>query len=211
MVAPNLLLKVKVLVVQWSPSLCHPVDYSPQGSSVHGILQARILTGVGCHFLLQGIFLTQGSNPGLLHCGQILYHLSHQQSPKSSVRSTEMLDNIWNHFDIKHLTLLVIVSTSGLFPCTPCEFRLGLYSLELNLWNVFEAWVKATFLWRGFVFVVLGTWVPSTRNYLKFSLGDFQTTQGLKSVWRPSPGYDSLGEIIFLLGAVKGSPLVHAV
>ena len=32
-------------------------------------------TGVGCHFLLQGIFPTQGSNPGLLHCKQILYHL----------------------------------------------------------------------------------------------------------------------------------------
>ena len=30
-------------------------------------------TGVGCHFLLQGIFLTQGSNPGLLHCRQTLY------------------------------------------------------------------------------------------------------------------------------------------
>ena len=29
-------------------------------------------TGVSCHFLLQGIFLTQGSNPGLLHCKQIL-------------------------------------------------------------------------------------------------------------------------------------------
>ena len=38
-------------------------------------------TGVGCHFLLQGIFLTQGSNPGLLHCRQIVYHLSHQGSP----------------------------------------------------------------------------------------------------------------------------------
>ena len=38
-------------------------------------------TGVGCHSLLQGIFLTQGSNPGLLHCRQILYHLSHQRSP----------------------------------------------------------------------------------------------------------------------------------
>jgi len=37
-------------------------------------------TGVGCHFLLQGIFPTQGSNPGLLHCRQILYHLSHQGS-----------------------------------------------------------------------------------------------------------------------------------
>ena len=33
--------------------------------------------GVGCHFLLQGIFLTQGSNPGLLHHRQVLYYLSH--------------------------------------------------------------------------------------------------------------------------------------
>ena len=37
-------------------------------------------TGVGCHFLLQGIFPTQRSNLGLRHCGQILYHLSHQGS-----------------------------------------------------------------------------------------------------------------------------------
>ena len=35
-------------------------------------------TGVGCHFLLQGIFPTQGLNPGLPHCRQMLYHLSHQ-------------------------------------------------------------------------------------------------------------------------------------
>ena len=47
-------------------------------------------TGVGCQFLLQGIFLTQGSNPGLLHCRQTLYPLSHQgcqtrvQSPLNS-------------------------------------------------------------------------------------------------------------------------------
>ena len=34
-------------------------------------------TGVGGHFLLQRIFPIQGSNPGLLHCRQILYHLSH--------------------------------------------------------------------------------------------------------------------------------------
>ena len=38
-------------------------------------------TRVGCHSLLQGIFPTQGLNPGLLHCGQILYWLSHQESP----------------------------------------------------------------------------------------------------------------------------------
>ena len=36
--------------------------------------------GVGCHFFLQGIFLTQGMNLGLLHHRQILYHLSHQES-----------------------------------------------------------------------------------------------------------------------------------
>ena len=48
-------------------------------------------SGMGCHSLLQGIFPTQGSNQGLLHCKQILYHLSHQGSPKllqfSSVQS----------------------------------------------------------------------------------------------------------------------------
>ena len=37
--------------------------------------------GVGFHFLLQGIFPTQGSNPGLLHCRQTLYSLSYQGSP----------------------------------------------------------------------------------------------------------------------------------
>ena len=38
---------------------------------------SRQNTGVDCHFFLQGIFLTQESNPGHLHCRQILYHLSH--------------------------------------------------------------------------------------------------------------------------------------
>ena len=39
---------------------------------------------MGCHALLQGIFLTQVFNLGLLHCRQILFHLSHQGSPVSS-------------------------------------------------------------------------------------------------------------------------------
>jgi len=46
-------------------TLCNPLDCSPPGSSVHRILQARTL--VGCHALLQGIFLTQGLNPCLLY------------------------------------------------------------------------------------------------------------------------------------------------
>ena len=44
--------------------LCDPVDCSPPISSAHGILQVKN-TGAGCHFLLQGIFLTQGSNEHL--------------------------------------------------------------------------------------------------------------------------------------------------
>ena len=39
-------------------------------------------TGVGCCSLLQGIFPTQGSNPGLLHCRRILHQLSHKGSPR---------------------------------------------------------------------------------------------------------------------------------
>ena len=44
-------------------------------------------TEVGCHSLLQGIFPMQRSNPALLHCRQILYHLNHQGSPTNKVCS----------------------------------------------------------------------------------------------------------------------------
>ena len=57
------------------PSLCDPTDYtSPWNSPGQN-------TGVGSLSLLQGIFSTQGSNPGLQHCRQILYQLRHQGSP----------------------------------------------------------------------------------------------------------------------------------
>ena len=48
------------------PTLCDPMDCSPPGSSVHGIVPGKN-TGVGSHFFLQKIFLTQGSNLHLLH------------------------------------------------------------------------------------------------------------------------------------------------
>ena len=53
------------------------MDCSLPGSSVHGDSPGKN-TGVGCHFLFQGIFPTQGTNPGLPHCRKMLYHLSHQ-------------------------------------------------------------------------------------------------------------------------------------
>ena len=49
------------------PILCDPMDYSSPGQN----------TGADSRSLGQGIFPTQGSNPGLLHCRQILYQLSH--------------------------------------------------------------------------------------------------------------------------------------
>ena len=54
-------------LLQLSPTHCNPMDCSPPGSSVHGILQVRILEWIGCHFLLQGIFLTQGLIPHFLY------------------------------------------------------------------------------------------------------------------------------------------------
>ena len=59
-----------------------------------GLLSTRLLCpwdfpgnniGVGCHFLLQEIFLIQGLNPGLPHCRQTLYRLSHQGSPGNAM------------------------------------------------------------------------------------------------------------------------------
>ena len=66
---------VKVLVIQLCPTLWDPMDCSSP-DYVHGILQARILEW--SQSLLQGIFRTQGLNPGFLYCRWILYSLSHQ-------------------------------------------------------------------------------------------------------------------------------------
>ena len=88
------------LIPKSHPTLVTPWTVVPlsRGASVHGIPQARILDGFlsmesfihgsvqarildWLPFLLQGIFPTQGSNLGLLHCRRILYYLSHQLSP----------------------------------------------------------------------------------------------------------------------------------
>ena len=98
-------------------TLCNPEDYGQPGSSVYGVLQARILdwvaisfcsgsspprikpesgggfftpepprkpknAGAGSLSLLQGIFLTQESDWGPLHCRQFLYQLNYQGSPR---------------------------------------------------------------------------------------------------------------------------------
>ena len=56
--------------------------------------------GVGCHFLLQGILQTQGSNPGLPHCRQLLYGLSHQGNPKQ-LASHCLMDHTTNNLILR--------------------------------------------------------------------------------------------------------------
>ena len=74
-------------------SLCSVASVVSDSLRPNGLYPARLLcpwdspgknTGVGCHALLQGIFLTQGSNPGLLHCRQILYTIGEAQGQHGS-------------------------------------------------------------------------------------------------------------------------------
>ena len=69
-------------ITQSCLTLCDSMDCCLPGSSGDSPWSfSGKSTGVVCHFLLQGIFLTQGSNLGLLHCMQTLYHLSHREVP----------------------------------------------------------------------------------------------------------------------------------
>ena len=60
------------LVPKLCPTLCDPMDCNLPGSSVHGILQARMLEWAAISFYRESS-LTQELNLGLLHCRQILY------------------------------------------------------------------------------------------------------------------------------------------
>ena len=66
-----------------SSILCHPMDYIQPTRLFYLWNSSGKNTEVDCHSLLQGSIPTQGSNPGLFHCRQILYLLSHQGSPPS--------------------------------------------------------------------------------------------------------------------------------
>ena len=102
---PSLFLKMSVIVfrthlIQYHPTLtwlplqrlwvysgaqlcqilCNTMDFSPSGSFVHGISQARMLEC--CYFLLQGIFPTQGSNPHLLYWQADSSHFTTWEAPQ---------------------------------------------------------------------------------------------------------------------------------
>ena len=78
---PNHICAMLRLVAWLCSTLCDSMDCNPPGSSVHRDSPGQN-TEVDCHVLLQGVFPTQGLNPGLPHCRWILYHMNHQGSPR---------------------------------------------------------------------------------------------------------------------------------
>ena len=68
-------------------------------------------TGVDSHSLLQGIFLTQGSNPGFLHCREILYYRSHQRSPSYYHFHLLFENHIWHRTTICYFANLFRTGT----------------------------------------------------------------------------------------------------
>ena len=70
--------RVNVLCHSVMLTLCEPMDYIPPGFLVHGASPGKN-TGVGCYVLLRGVFPSQGLNPGLPRCRQILSSQRGQQ------------------------------------------------------------------------------------------------------------------------------------
>ena len=99
-----------------------PVDCSLPSSSVPGDSPGKN-TGMGCHALLQGIFPTQGSNPGLPHCRQILYYLSHQGSPVSCLPK----GHFYHSFLLQNCNLIWYVPISLLLMIMDCINKLFEY------------------------------------------------------------------------------------
>ena len=130
-------------------SCATPMNCSPPGSSALGVFQARILE----NFLLQGIFLTQGSNPGLPCCRQLLCHLRHQGSPVTvdtgksqpavwaSNGRLETQENQWRRQSLEASAGGVSPAWGGwsfffFFPCeVACLSRFLSFLLALS-WNV---------------------------------------------------------------------------
>ena len=105
---------VTVRVTQSRLTLCGPMDCSPPDSSVHGILQGKDTgvspgknPGVACHFLLQGMFPTQGLNPGLL----LRQVDSLPSEPAEKPRNGQRNHSCWPH------RLVLYKKTGFHFPC----------------------------------------------------------------------------------------------
>ena len=91
------------------------MDCSLPGSTVHGIFPGKN-TGMGCHFLLQEIFSTQGLKPGLPHCRQTLYRLSHQGSGTEIITFLLLLAKLYLPWWLSWLRIRLQCERTGFDP-----------------------------------------------------------------------------------------------
>ena len=90
---------------------------------------------MGCHFLLQGIFPSQGSNPGLLHCRRILYQLSYKGSPLNGipVLSHSVVSNSLRPHGLQPARLLCPWDFPGKKTGVGCHFLLqGIFPTQVS-------------------------------------------------------------------------------
>ena len=144
----------------------------------HGLQPARLLcpwnspsknTGVGCYALLQGISPTQGSNPGLQHCRQILYCLSDQGN--YIVTTCYYLRYITYHWCL--LWSQYFIETSHGSDC-------GQILILLCILEVSEPW---TLPLRWFSVIRLPSQYPVLHKYITF-WGDSKIHEVLHRSWR---------------------------
>ena len=132
---------------QWCLTLWDPMDCSPPGSSVHGTFQARN-TGAACHFLLQGIFPTQGWNLRLLCL--LLWQADSLPLAPYCIRSNHIIRHRHHHL---HLYVLKVANSGD-----P-----GISSLQQSLrvvrghWGVL--WVRAWDAGSHGLLTNLGPWL----------------------------------------------------
>ena len=136
------------LVTQSCLTLC---DCSPPDSSVHEDSPGKN-TGVGCHALLQGIFPTQGSNPGLPHCRWILYHLSQQRSSRILEWVAYLFSRgpSWLEDPDSHQELY-----QGLLHCREILYQLSYQGSPINIINRFKIGKKNTSLYIVTLLILL--------------------------------------------------------
>ena len=145
----------EVKVGQLCLTLWDTRDCSMPGSSVLGDSTGQS-TGVGSSSLLQGIFPTQGSNPTLLHCRQILYQLSHKGSPPNSIYFLHWIDahfisivHIWVKSCVPLFTLLIFITYVSLLVIF---FLASIFSESRQVWQAvflrYRVLFFLTHLWK---------------------------------------------------------------
>ena len=113
---------VCVFVTQSCLTLLDPTGYNPPGKN----------TGVGCHSLLQGIFPTQGSNPGLLHCRQTLSALSEH---KLHERIFDLFHSLLIHSAVlSHSVVSDSLQHHGLYVAYQAHLSMGILQARILEW-----------------------------------------------------------------------------